>query len=51
MTNVVAMISEAVMTRLARWLRVGILVGYMALVQRGPATGKYHGGPQFAPAA
>jgi hypothetical protein len=26
MTNVVALISEAVMTRLARWLRVGILV-------------------------
>ena len=29
MTNVVAMISEAVMTRLARWPRVGILVGYI----------------------
>ena len=27
MTNVVATIKEAVMTRLARWLRVGILVG------------------------
>ena len=29
MTNVVAMISEAVMKRLARWLRVGILGGYI----------------------
>ena len=29
MTNVVAMISEAVMTRLARWLRVGIVIGYI----------------------
>ena len=29
MTNVVAMISEAVMPRLARWLRVGIVIGYI----------------------
>ena len=34
MTNVVAMISKAVMTRLARWPRVGILVGYCYIGQR-----------------
>ena len=34
MTNVVAMISKAVMTRLARWPRVGILVGYIGQRQQ-----------------